>query len=686
MATPLSNLQERSRAPILPGLLEDEEDQDEKSKVSHAPTGAAALPRNQPSTANQSAGSSAPEKSGTGGSPRQPAEAARKKEETEVVARVGKRVLTLADARKRVMAFQGMARGDIDDPEYHRAVRAVAEEWSRQVAMAEEARTRKISVGDRDTSATRANWSDQLGRNPEEVLAAAGFTKEEIQREFTERALARKLVETFFSVRYNDAGLRELYRRSPGRFAPPKFYHLREILIPAAGEVGSESDARAREQAEAVAASARQAGADFPALAARFSRAPTARNGGDLGWFDRSNPAPQAVLDAVRGLNKGEVSAPVRDDEGWRIYQVVDSQTPEASFEVVRDQVAALGRELAEKAALEASQAKHKPQVTLQALPSRAEAIASALAETPAAAEAVAGTAVFQASDGTAAPDDSMTQESSPVGPTRRTSAGATAAASGRPAASATGRRTLRSTSEDLATPIPLDSQSPKVGGLPNLLARVQGQSPDASSARNDQPVNNTVTQRLEDGTQIRASVSVRPRTTAPTTPPRGTGDAVAALPASMRAMGHALLDRAGLTGTEPPAQNLAFINIGPNGSGGAPADSSVQGGSQIPDLSPAELKAAINGPAGGSLRDGQGQSDVTEEYRGRVSDRTSGNRSGGIGPESGKQIPKGFGEQKDRSVVDLAGETVMKPVQAVRGVVGGALGLLKRDNNRSKR
>jgi hypothetical protein len=150
--------------------------------------------------------------------------------------------------------------------------------------------------------------------------------------------------------------------------------------------------------------------------------------------------------------------------------------------------------------------------------------------------------------------------------------------------------------------------------------------------------------------------------------------------------MGHALLDRAGLTGTEPPAQNLAFINIGPNGSGGAPADSSVQGGSQIPDLSPAELKAAINGPAGGSLRDGQGQSDVTEEYRGRVSDRTSGNRSGGIGPESGKQIPKGFGEQKDRSVVDLAGETVMKPVQAVRGVVGGALGLLKRDNNRSKR
>jgi hypothetical protein len=153
-----------------------------------------------------------------------------------------------------------------------------------------------------------------------------------------------------------------------------------------------------------------------------------------------------------------------------------------------------------------------------------------------------------------------------------------------------------------------------------------------------------------------------------------------------MRAMGNALLDRAGLTGNEPPAENMAFINIGPNVAGGGQAGPRVEGGGQIPDLSPVELNAAINGTDGGSVRDRRGQSDGPAEYRDRSFDRVSGSGSGGSGSESGKQIPAGFGEQKDRSVVDRAGETVKKPVQAVRGIVGGALGFLKRDENRPRR
>lgn len=77
--------------------------------------------------------------------------------------------------------------------------------------------------------------------------------------------------------------------------------------------VSSEAQARdIRQKAEA--------GADFSELAARFSKAPNARDGGDLGFFGPGDMLP-AVEEGVLRLQVGEVSAPIHIEQGYMLLQ-----------------------------------------------------------------------------------------------------------------------------------------------------------------------------------------------------------------------------------------------------------------------------------------------------------------------------------------------------------------------------
>jgi peptidyl-prolyl cis-trans isomerase C len=65
-------------------------------------------------------------------------------------------------------------------------------------------------------------------------------------------------------------------------------------------------------------------GADFAKLAARKSTGPSARNGGDLGYFGRGQMVPEFSRVAF-ALKKGEFSAePVRTQFGWHVILVED--------------------------------------------------------------------------------------------------------------------------------------------------------------------------------------------------------------------------------------------------------------------------------------------------------------------------------------------------------------------------
>ena len=132
-----------------------------------------------------------------------------------------------------------------------------------------------------------------------------------------------------------DADLRAAYEKSRKRLEVPEKRHARHILIT------DKDDAAALAKAQQVLALARS-GKDFSELAKQYSQDPgSARNGGDLGWADRSSfVAPFA--DALFSMSVGEIRGPVKTQFGYHIIRLDEIQAGKGkSFEEARGELEA---------------------------------------------------------------------------------------------------------------------------------------------------------------------------------------------------------------------------------------------------------------------------------------------------------------------------------------------------------
>jgi len=81
-------------------------------------------------------------------------------------------------------------------------------------------------------------------------------------------------------------------------------------------------------------------GADFAALAKKYSKDPGAADGGDLGFFKKDEMVP-AFADAAFALKPGQFTqTPVHTQFGWHVILVVEKrQAPAPTFEQAADQL-----------------------------------------------------------------------------------------------------------------------------------------------------------------------------------------------------------------------------------------------------------------------------------------------------------------------------------------------------------
>jgi peptidyl-prolyl cis-trans isomerase D len=128
----------------------------------------------------------------------------------------------------------------------------------------------------------------------------------------------------------SDADLHAAYDKQKSRLEIPEKRHARHILVT------GKDDAAALALAQQVLAQA-QAGKDFGELAKQYSQDPgSAKNGGDLGWAERSNfVAPFA--DALFGMQVGEIKGPVKTQFGYHIIRLDEIQAGKTkTFEEAR--------------------------------------------------------------------------------------------------------------------------------------------------------------------------------------------------------------------------------------------------------------------------------------------------------------------------------------------------------------
>jgi len=152
----------------------------------------------------------------------------------------------------------------------------------------------------------------------------------ELQRrlaQFEDRLLQQAYIDRLVAEAVTDEKLRARYQTEIAGKGGREEVRARQILVP------SEAEARS------IIAELDK-GADFVELAKKYSKDPSAENGGELGYFTHDKMVP-AFADAAFALPAGGYTKePVKTAFGWHVIEVEDRRMgPPPSFEESREQL-----------------------------------------------------------------------------------------------------------------------------------------------------------------------------------------------------------------------------------------------------------------------------------------------------------------------------------------------------------
>jgi peptidyl-prolyl cis-trans isomerase D len=124
--------------------------------------------------------------------------------------------------------------------------------------------------------------------------------------------------------------LKELYEKNKANYVQDEQRRTRHIVIPVVGD----DDAGALKQATAVLAEAKS-GKDFAELAKKYSKDPSAADGGEIGFVDKKAFAGP-IGDTLFGMKVGDIAGPVKSQFGYHILKLEEIQAAEVKpFEAV---------------------------------------------------------------------------------------------------------------------------------------------------------------------------------------------------------------------------------------------------------------------------------------------------------------------------------------------------------------
>jgi len=124
-------------------------------------------------------------------------------------------------------------------------------------------------------------------------------------------------------IKADDATLKQRYEEQKSRFVSPEQRLASHILVKVEANADAAAQKTALEKAQAIAAEAK-AGKEFAGLAkADSADLGSKAQGGDLGWLEKGVTDP-AFESALFAMKKGDISDPVKTDEGYHVIQLRD--------------------------------------------------------------------------------------------------------------------------------------------------------------------------------------------------------------------------------------------------------------------------------------------------------------------------------------------------------------------------
>ncbi|HKT30406.1 peptidylprolyl isomerase [Dyella sp.] len=185
-----------------------------------------------------------------------------------------------------------------------------------------------IRVSDSDVDQAVQAVAEQNKMTADQLRAAveqSGMSYAAYRQQLHDQLVVQKLHENVVrsSVSVTDSEINNLLN-SPNYKAGE--VHLAHIQISIPGGA-SAADIQAAQTKAEQALAAIKGGMAFKAAAIRFSDAPDALDGGDLGWR-RLDEVPSAFVDTISGLKAGQVSGILHGPTGFHILQLIDQRAP----------------------------------------------------------------------------------------------------------------------------------------------------------------------------------------------------------------------------------------------------------------------------------------------------------------------------------------------------------------------
>lgn len=153
------------------------------------------------------------------------------------------------------------------------------------------------------------------------VREATGMTYEDFKAETTNNMLTQRVVgqEVYSKVNIPKADIEDYYNKNKATFIRKEKVFLREILVSTEGK-DEAGKAAAEKKAKDLVVRARK-GERFPDLVRDNSDALSAKQGGDLGGWEKADLSAEFVS-ALWDKPKGYITDPIRVAAGWDIVRV----------------------------------------------------------------------------------------------------------------------------------------------------------------------------------------------------------------------------------------------------------------------------------------------------------------------------------------------------------------------------
>ncbi len=182
----------------------------------------------------------------------------------------------------------------------------------------------------------QAGGADRLAS----MLAQGGFTVDGYRKMMAEMSLVNQFIDkkVMSGITVSDEEAKKFYDENPAFFERPEEVHARHILVRVPKGASPEVKAEARKKIEAIQKRA-AAGEDFAELAQETSEGPSAKDGGDLGFFSRDRMVKE-FSDAAFALEPGQVSGVVETQFGYHVIKNEEVRPAgKVPFDEVKDRI-----------------------------------------------------------------------------------------------------------------------------------------------------------------------------------------------------------------------------------------------------------------------------------------------------------------------------------------------------------